>query len=228
MKMRLPFAVPVLLMLSTAAAFHGQTTATTSKGRPFARLGLGDVGVAATGQFTTSITSQNIGSGGQVLPHQATTDSPGMLATIHIQPASWAGLEFNYQYSRFSERFFRAPRTQGIVYNPNLNTPVNVSTDFHEATGAYVLHLKPHKKVSPYVGIGGGYIDFEPIQVDRNQWRGTGLVDIGFNMQTVSNLGFRVGARDLIYRAPDYFDTSLSSSRWVSTEEPYAGVYLKF
>jgi hypothetical protein len=221
------FAIaPVVLMVTAAAASYGQATA--GKGGMFAKLGVSDVGVAAAGQFTTSITSQTIGGAGEVLPHQATTDSPGVLFTIRLQPKPWAGLEFNYQYSKFSERFFRAPRAQGPVYVPNLNTPVNVTTSFHEATGAYVFHLKPHKRVSPYVAVGGGYLDFVPTMVDKNQWRGSGLVDIGFNMQTDSRLGFRIGARDLIYRAPNYFDASLSSSRWVSTEEPYAGVYVKF
>jgi outer membrane protein W len=228
MKMKLFAITPVLLMFPFAAALHGQAAPQASKGGMFSRLGASDVGVAAAGQFTTSVTNQQIGGAGEVLPHQTTTDSPGVLFTIHIQPASWAGLEFNYQYTKLSERFFRAPIPQGAVYNPTLNAPVNVTTSFHEATGAYVLHLKPHKRISPYVGLGGGYLDFVPTQVDSNQWRGTGLLDIGVNMQTDSRLGFRFGARDLVYRAPDYFDASLSSSRWVSTEEPYAGVYVKF
>lgn len=228
MKMRFQSFLPVLAMLSAVAVCQGQATTTATKGGMFARLGVSDVGIAAAGQFTTSVTSQNVGHAGEILPHQATTDSPGALFTIHIQPKPWAGLEFNYQYSKFSERFFRAPQPQGLVYNPTLNTPVNVATSFHEATGAYVFHLKPHKRVSPYVGVGGGYLDFVPTQVDSNQWRGTGLFDIGFNMQTDSRLGFRIGARDLIYRAPNYGDPSLSSSRWVSSEEPYAGVYVKF
>jgi hypothetical protein len=229
MKIKLQIFTPALLLLASAAVSHGQATATASKGGMFARLGVSDVGIAAAGQFTTSVTDQYIGGAGEVLPHQATTDSPGALFTIHMQPKSWAGLEFNYQYTKFSERFTPGvPAKQGPVYNPNLNAPVNVATSFHEATGAYVLHLKKHKRVSPFLGVGGGALDFVPTQVLSNQWRGTGLVDIGFDMQTESRLGFRIGARDLVYRAPNYSNSGLSSSRWVSTEEPYAGVYVKF
>ena len=44
------------------------------------------MGVAAAGQFTDTFTSNVIGSGGQTLPHQSTTDSPGVLVTIRDQP----------------------------------------------------------------------------------------------------------------------------------------------
>jgi hypothetical protein len=226
MKKYLSKILPVVFTVTAAMAAHAQATSAGSATGPFYKWHNADVGVAATGQFTTSITSQNTGLYG-VLPHQATTDSPGVLFTLRDHPFSWAGVEFNYQYSKFSERYIRAPRTQGLVYNPTLNTPVNVTTSFHEATAAYLFHVRLHK-LQPYVAIGGGGLDFVPTMVDRNQWRLTGLVDMGLDMQTHSRLGFRIGARDLIYRAPDYYDASLSSSRWVSTEEPYGGVYVKF
>jgi hypothetical protein len=225
MKKHLMKILPVVLTVATAMSAHGQ--ATTAGSGPFYKFHNADVGVAATGQFTTSITDQMIGTAGNILPHQATSDSPGVLFTLRDHPISWAGVEFNYQYSKFSERFFRAPRAQGLVYNPTLNTPINVTTSFHEATGAYLFHVRL-RKLQPYIGIGGGGLDFVPTTVDRNQWRLTGLVDLGLDMQTHSRLGFRIGARDLLYRAPDYYDASLSSSRWVSTEEPYGGVYVKF
>jgi hypothetical protein len=226
MKKFLSKILPVVFV-ATALAAHAQSKSTDKATGPFYKFHNADVGVAATGQFTTSITSQNIGGAGEVLPHQATSDSPGVLFTLRDHPFAWAGVEFNYQYSKFSERYFRAPRAQGLVYNPTLNTPVNVTTSFHEATAAYLFHVKLHK-LQPYVGIGGGGLDFVPTMVDRNQWRLAGLVDLGLDMPTHSRLGFRLGARDLFYRAPNYYDSSLASSRWVSTEEPYGGVYVKF
>lgn len=182
-------------------------------------LNKGNIGVAATGQFTTSLTDQNVGTYGELLPHQATTDSPGVLVTARLHPVSWAGVEVNYQYTKLQERYFayQGPATAFL--------PTNV----HEATAAYLFHLKFHR-VQPYVGIGGGYTDFtltDGYRNSNNQWRGTGLVDVGWDMQTHSRLGFRLGARDMIYRAPDYQNAGLSSSRWVSTEEPYGGVYIK-
>ncbi len=184
-----------------------------------------DVGVAATGQYTTSITSQTFGSGGQTLPHQATTDSPGVLFTVRDQPFSWAGIELNYQYTKFSERYFT--RAANTPINSGANTPVFVPTSVHEATAAYLYHARM-KRVKPYAGIGGGALYFTPSTARPNQWRATGLAEVGMDIQTSSNLGFRFGGRGLFYRAPNFTDTSLASSRWVSSTEPYAGVYIKF
>jgi hypothetical protein len=87
--------------------------------------------------------------------------------------------------------------------------------------------------MNPFVSVGGGALFFSPIvawdgsqNVNTSQWRGTGLVEMGVDLQTDSRLGFRLGARDLIYRAPSFAITNVGST-WVSTEEPYAGVYIK-
>ena len=206
---------------AVAAAFSLITTAACAQWYTFGNtLNKGNIGVAATGQYTTSITSQVYGSNGEILPHQATTDSPGVLVNLRFHPVSWAGVEVNYQYTKFQERYFNAATSRPAAFLP---------TNLHEATAAYMIHLKMHH-VQPYLGIGGGYTDFtltDGLRNSNNQWRGTGLVDVGWDMQTRSRLGFRMGARDLMYRAPNYNNPGLSSSRWVSTEEPYAGVYIK-
>jgi hypothetical protein len=206
--------------LSATLAFACIAVADRAHGQ-FYKLHGADVGVAATGQFTTSITSQRTGSTGQLLPHQATTTSPGALVTLREHPVSWAGIELNYQYIKMSERYFSAYNNAALAYVP---------TDVHEATAAYLFHVKMHK-LQPYLAVGGGALDFRPANGVSNrspQWRATGLVDVGLDMQTHSRLGFRIGARDLIYRAPNFNSAALASSRWVSTEEPYGGVYVKF
>jgi hypothetical protein len=177
-----------------------------------------DVGVAAAGQFTTSITSQTNGSAGEPLTQESTTDSPGVLFTVRDHPVSWAGVELNYQYTKLSERFRSPVGGFGPVFLP---------TSFHEASAAYLFHVNLHV-VKPYVGIGGGAIDFVPTTEGANQWRGTGLFDTGVDLQTHSSLGFRFGGRGLFYRAPNFYNSTLASSRWVATEEPYGGVYVKF
>jgi len=195
-----------------ALAFIG--AATTGQAQVYKFHGA-DIGVDATGQYTTSITSQTDSTNGTPLPHQGTTDSPGVLVTLRDHPVAWAGVEVNYQYTKFDERFVSGTQ------------PTSLTTNMHEATAAYLFH--PHmRRLSPYVGIGGGALDFIPVEHLTSQWRGTGLVDVGLDMQTHSRLGFRIGARDLIYRAPNYGQSQLASSRWVSTEEPYGGVYIKF
>jgi hypothetical protein len=187
-----------------------------------------DLGVAATGQFTTSITDQTYAqTGGFLLPHNGTTNSPGALVTLQDYQVRWIGFEVNYQYTHLAER-----------YNAGANDGnyVQVPTGMHEFTAAYLLRKKTHG-VTGHLAVGGGSIDFDSGPATQtnpgflhtpNQWRATGLFDVGIDMQTKSNLGFRIGARDLLYRAPNYHLAYLSSSRWVSTEEPYAGVYVRF
>lgn len=185
-----------------------------------------DLGVAAAGQFTTDYTNQAISTNGFPLPNQATTMSPGAVVSFHAQPYDWAGIEMNYQFTRFSERYDVHGVPGGGSY------PEYVPTSVHEGTAAYMVHFHHLYHFSPFVAVGGGYLDFQPSpnlpSNVHHQWRGAGLADVGFDFQTVSALGFRIGARELAYRAPDFTVGQLSSSRWVSTEEPYAGVYVKF
>lgn len=218
---RLQYFLPALLMAASSMAF-GQAMPQASRSAVFGTM---DLGAAAAGQFTTSVTNQTVQESagpaqGTPLPHYATGNSLAGLVTLHDQPKSWAGFELNYQYSRYADRFF-VPTSTG-------QTNYVAQTSVHEGTAAYLVHLRRMHKLSPYVGIGGGALDFQPPSDYHHQWRGAALADIGFDMQTSSRLGFRVGARDLMYRAPNFSSSMLSSSRWVSDEEPYAGVYVKF
>ncbi len=195
-----------------AAALSCALIALSAKGQ-FYKLHQADVAVGGTGQFTTSLTDQS-----NLLPHESTTNSAGFLLTLRDHPASFAGVEFNYGYSKFSERFtaFTGARIASL--------PASV----HEASGAYLFH-RNYKKFQPFIGVGGGSLFFNPLQGRLSQTRGAGLFEIGADVPTSNpHLGFRVQARSLNYRAPNYNQPGLSSSRWVSTNEPSASVYLSF
>ena len=171
-----------------------------------------DVAVGGTGQFTTAITSQSN------RPHNGTSDSAGFLLTFRVQPIRFTPIELNYQYSSFSERF-------GSPTGP-ISTFVPLS--LHEATAAYLLHPHFHR-FRPFVGLGGGALYFDPSVHVKTQIRPAGLLEIGFDMRTSNpHLGFRVQGRSLLYRAPNFNNSGLSSSRWVSTSEPSASVYVRF
>lgn len=172
-----------------------------------------DLAVGGTGQFTTAITSQS------QLNHQWATESAGFLLSFREHALPFAGLELNYQYSSLSERF---ASSTGL---PLANIPVA----FHEGTAAYLFH--PHfRHLQPFVGLGGGVIFFNPSRSTLlSQYRATGLAEFGFDIPTRNpHLGFRMQGRSLLYRAPNFRNASLSSSRWVSTEEPSASVYFRF
>ncbi len=188
--------------ICTTLSAHGQVY----------KLHQADVAVGGTGQFTTSTTSQDN------VPHQATTDSAGFLLTLRDHPLSFAGVEFNYGYTKFHERF------TSLQSAPLANLPASV----HEATGAYLFH-RNYKRFQPFVGVGGGALFFNPQQGTLSQTRGVGLFEVGAEVPTSNpHLGFRVQARSLNYRAPNYNQPAISSSRWVSTNEPSASVFFRF
>ena len=188
-----------LLATSTLAA-HGQ----------FYKLHNVDLGVNAISPFTKSLTNDSSSV-------QETTDTTGFLFTMREHPVAWAGVEFNYGYSKYSQVYV-APTATARVNSYN-----------HEATAAYLFH--PHfRKLQPFVGVGGGAIDFLPSGGSTsNQWRGTGLLEAGLDLPTKNpHLGFKVQGRSLFYRAPNFYSDLVSSRAWVATVEPSAGVYWRF
>lgn len=202
MIIRLRHVAPLLAAACTFGPAHAQ----------FGEFRNADVAVGGTGQFTTAITSQSR------LPHNGTSDSAGFLLSFRAQPTRFTPVELNYQYSSFSERF-------GSATGP-ISTFVPLS--FHEATAAYLLH--PHyRRLRPFVGVGGGALYFDPTVHVKTQIRAAGLLEIGFDLRTSNpHLGFRVQGRSLLYRAPNFNNPAISSSRWVSTSEPSASVWVKF
>jgi hypothetical protein len=189
-------------------------TATVAAHSQMYKLHNADVGVSATGQFTTPLTSN-----GPAL--QQTTTSPGFTFTLRDHPVAWAGIELNYGYTRYSQRY-----TYSVVNSSTIGS-ASVENNVHEATAAYLFH--PHfRKLQPFVGIGGGALDFMPTQ-GPNQWRGTGLLEAGLDIPTSNpHFGFRVQGRSLIYRAPNFGSSTIASRSWVATSEPSGGVYIRF
>ncbi len=196
----------------------GFAVAAASAQAQFYKLHQTDISGGAIGQFTTPLTN---GSGSTV--EADNKDSLGGMFTISEHPVPWAGLEFNYAYNEYGSTITQFAKPSYSQY---------VHTDSHEATAAYLFHPRSRffsKKIQPFVAIGGGYIDFVPTFAGSNQWRGTGLVEVGFDIPTSNpHFGFKVQGRELIYRSPNFNQPDLASHQWVATSEPMFGVYYRF
>ena len=218
--------LPILLAAAALPA-HAQ----------FYKIHGGAVALGGDGLFTTTLTSSpnnyqtNVPTPtGGVLndtvsgQQQYTTLSAGFYGSFQFHPKPWAGVEVNYGYSKYSERY-------AFNYSSAASTErISIPTSFHEATAAYQFHPK-HIPFQPFVNIGGGALDFLPSQpvFADNQWRWTGLIEAGFDLPTKNpHLAFRVMGRDLIYRAPNFYSSAISSRTWRSTEEPTAAVVFRF
>jgi hypothetical protein len=213
-----------LLFATVAASAHAQ----------FYKLHGGSLSAGFSGQFTTQLTSNsgtsstNIGTPtGGVLnetvsgQQQFTPDPGGLLISLQMHPVAWAGVEINYGYNRSSE-----------VYSFNyssLSSPqvLHIHDTTNEATAAYEFH-PPHIPLQPFVNIGGGALSFIP-HLASNQWRGTGLVEVGLDIPThVRHLALRVEGRSLVYRAPNFNQPIISTRGWRVTNEPVASLVYRF
>jgi hypothetical protein len=208
MKHLLRYFVPLALTL----------TAITAQAQ-FYKIHNADVAIGGTGQFTTTLTSDGYTSTG--VNQQFTTNSPGALISFREHPVAWAGVEVNYSYTRYSQRY------QDYNSTSNSTTGYSLSNDVHELTAAYMFH--PHfLHLQPFVNVGGGALDFLP-DGTVHQWRSAGLLETGFDIPTSNkHFGFRVQGRSLYYRAPNFDHASLSTRSWVVTEEPSLSAYIRF
>ena len=216
--------VPVVLALCTAAV-HAQ----------FDRLKGATVSVGATSDFDKVLTS-NPTAGTYQIPtptggvldetvsnqQQFETSSVGVLGQVSLHPVAWAGVEVNYGFTRYSERYaFNYSSTPGV--QQTLGVPVTM----HEMTAAYQFH-PPHIKFQPFVNIGGGAVDFLPT-LNNNQWRGAGLLEAGFDIPSgYKHLAFRVQGRGLFYRAPNFDNPEISTRAWRVTAQPAVSMVFRF
>lgn len=191
------------------------------------------VSVGATGNFVTPLTTdpspQPFFSGGRVISiygqQQYITSSPGFLTSFQFHPVPWAGVELNYGYQHYSERF-----NYNLTRQPVTQT-ANIPTSAHEATAAYSFHPK-HIPFQPFVNVGGGAINFRTdVGEASSQWRGTGLVETGFEFAmpyTSRKLALRIQGRGLFYRAPNFNNSQISTRSWRVSSEPSASFVYRF
>ncbi len=220
---RLRTMLPITVAFAAASA-HGQ----------FQGLKGASISVGAMSPFDRSLES-NPTSGSYVIAspsggvinttvsgqRQFTTDSVGFLTSLQFHPRPWAGVELNYSYSHYSERYafnYSAATTAQTASAP---------TVAHEATAAYEFHPR-HIPFQPFVNVGGGSIDFVPLS-GPNQWRGAGLLEAGFDIPTHNpHFGFRIEGRSLYYRAPNFNNRAISTRTWRATVEPAVSTYYRF
>lgn len=217
------FALPASLALLAATA-QGQYLKTHGA----------SLSVGGTGQFTRVLESDSqyvpntyttpngtLGTDETFMQRQYTTDSAGFISSLQLHPVSWAGIAVNYGFTHYQERF---------VYNDtngNNNNQTHVTNDVHEFTAGYLLHPR-HIPFQPYVEVGGGSLYFAPTTFS-GQFRGAGLLETGFDLPTHNqHIGFRISARSLYYRAPNFDQPAISTRSWRVTTEPAVSAFYRF
>ncbi|WP_419805837.1 hypothetical protein [Terriglobus sp.] len=183
-----------------------------------------DLAGLATGRLQQNIDEQGPTTVGQSF-------DAGFLASVREHPVSWAGIEFDYGYQKYTEHY-RFSQTQPFVgYQP---------IQQHEATAGYVFHIKT-PWIQPFVVLGGGGVYFKSSRVQPpngsglnntigDQWRGAYMANIGFDITSkrAKNFGLRIEEHSLFYKAPDFYQANLRSNAYVHQAMPSAGFFYRF
>lgn len=175
-----------------------------------------DFAASASGRYQQIVTSQQ--------PARTNpTEGLGVLVNIREHPVPWFGLELNYGFNHYSERFTSA--STGFAIG-------RLQQDQHEATAGYLLHIRA-PGIQPFIALGGGGINFRGTHANPqygNQWRGTYMYEVGFDFVSRNHphFGVRVQEHGLFYKAPDYHIAGLRSNGYIHQAMPSAGLFYRF
>lgn len=212
------------LLLCLLAALAGSTAIAQTDSTPLSRqLDRIDLGVSGVGVFNRST------SGTVTINTKPTTvtltpgNTLGALVTLRYTRSPFVGLEINYGYARYTQKFtpFGAQPIGGVQQNAS------------EYTLGYVAHPRDIFGVHPFVAGGGGAVVFRPtpgggLQL-QPQARGAYYYALGAEKNVFSpHFGVRVQFRQVFFTAPDFFANYLATGKRTTTFEPGVGFVLKF
>lgn len=230
--------VPVVLGLALVAAASSTAFAQSSSvpvtptEKFFAHF---DLGVEGMGSLTSN-TSGNItvptsnNYGGYLTDSPSTT--VGYLLNVSYTKSPYFGIEFNYNYARYTENY-TYPVATGVASAPFTYRPLGVQTNAKEYTLGYVAHI-PHEiaGLKPFVGAGAGSIGFKPTpnggEGFNTQARMAYFYELGVNKPLGEHFGLRVEFRQVFFLAPDFGQNYLTNIQHTNTVEPAAGFYIHF
>jgi opacity protein-like surface antigen len=170
--------------------------------------------VQGTALITKSTTDQT--------PSNDASKSGGFLVGYSYQFSKWFGAEGNYGYSRNTQNFL------------TLGGPSSLQADFHEVTGALVVHIPVKvRNFRPYALGGGGALVFDPtekftVSGAERQTRGTFVYGGGANFDITRNFGVRAEYRGLVYKVPDFNVDRLNLDKFTHLAQPSLGFYFRF
>ena len=209
---------------ATSQSAYGQPSYTAPESHSYWHTHGFDLAGMINGRLQQPITDETPNLAGQTL-------NAGFLGTIREHPVSWAGIEFDYGYNKYTEHYRTQPAGGVVNYVP---------IQQHEATAGYVFHIKT-PWVQPFVVLGGGGVNFRSSRVQPpagsglngqygDQWRGAYMANVGFDLTSkrAKNFGVRIQEHSLFYKAPDFYQASFRSNAWVHQALPSIGFFYRF
>jgi opacity protein-like surface antigen len=185
----------------------------------FAQENRSDVAVSVLGSFPKQTSGNSI--------QQDPTNSGGFLLSYSYAFRPHSALALNYSFTRNTQYY----TVIGTVTGPIASQQANV----HEITAAYVLDAGRDRKLDPFILGGGGALIFSPISNSTNstfgsttQTSGTFVYGFGLDYRVMHALGVRLQYRGLIYKAPDFGVSEISTGSWSHSAEPSIGLTYRF
>ena len=172
--------------------------------------------IQATGLVTKDSNDQ--------IPSNNVRSTAGLLVGYSYQFTKWIGVEGNYGYTRDYQNYGTSTGASSL------------QTDFHEATGALVVHFPVHVRgVNPYALAGGGALVFRPTQQAQAaftgaqiQTRGAFVYGGGVDFNITNHYGLRAEYRGLVDQVPDFTVGSLTTNKWTNISQPSVGFFFRF
>lgn len=159
----------------------------------------------------------------------------GALVTIRYTKSPYFGLEFNYTYARFTQKFRCNTGTPNFPCNPgdDIYFPGGVQNNASEYSFGYVIH--PPREffgTKPFVSLGLGATAFRPTSFGgqglSSRARMTYFYAVGLEKELSPHFGLRGQLRQTFYKAPDFGQNLITLQQQTWTFEPGFGFVVHF
>ena len=215
-----------LFLICAGSSAHAQATSgNTALNRYLSHI---DLGLGAIGSFTKGVQGPN---NRDQNVSQNTGSTVGALITVRYTKSPYFGLEFNYSYARFTQRYQLINADGSKSWYPGLIGGVQANVS--EYSFGYVAH-PPHEILGakPFLAAGAGTTAFRPTpgggQSLFSRARMTYYYAAGVEKDLNEHFGVRAQFRQTFYKAPDFGQDYLFLDKQTWAIEPGVGFVIHF
>jgi outer membrane immunogenic protein len=186
----------------------------------FSQESRSDVSISVTGVFSSQSQGNNV--------TQNPSNSLGGLATYRFRINSLSSVEASYGLTRNSQYYAVGSVITGEP------TFFSIQTNVSEATADYVFTPSRSGRLRPFVLVGAGALIFNPTGNSfgtsgaATEVKGAFAYGAGADYRLLRNLALRLQYRGLLYRAPDFYVSGLSTGAYGNLAEPSVGMVFRF
>ena len=179
-----------------------------------------DISISVTGDFSSESQGNSV--------TQNPSDSIGGLATYRFKINKLSSVEANFGLTRNTQYY----ATRSVLTGEP--TFFSIQTNVSEATADYVFTPWKSGRVSPFLLAGAGALIFNPTgntfgtSASDTEIKGAFSYGGGVDYRLRRNIALRLQYRGLVYKAPDFYVSGLSTGTVANLAEPSVGLVFRF